>query len=70
VRWTVRNEGDDAKEENQLTHDNLLGAGEPYWTYTAFKGEHKMNCEIVKDGETVRRAEHVVRIAPGRRYWL
>lgn len=70
VRWTVRNEGDEAKEENQLTHDKLLGSAEPYWTYTAFKGEHKMICEIVKNGETVRRAEHVVRIAPGRRYWL
>jgi hypothetical protein len=70
VRWSVRNEGDEAKEENQLTHDKLLASGEAYWTYTAFKGEHKMICEIVKNGETVRHAEHIVRIAPGRRYWL
>lgn len=70
VRWSVRNEGDEAQEVNQLSHDKLLGAGEPYWTSTAFKGEHKMICQIVKNGETVRHAEHVVRIAPGRRYWL
>ncbi|MCA8494012.1 nucleotide-binding domain-containing protein [Burkholderia arboris] len=70
VRWTVRNEGDEAKEEGQLSHDKLLRAGEPYWTYTAFKGTHKMICEIVKNGETVRQAEHIVRIGPGRRLFL
>ncbi|MFL9905738.1 hypothetical protein [Paraburkholderia sp. RL17-337-BIB-A] len=47
-----------------------MASGEAYWTYTAFKGEHKMICEIVKNGETVRHAEHIVRIAAGRRYWL
>ncbi|WP_261313916.1 nucleotide-binding domain-containing protein [Burkholderia ambifaria] len=68
VRWTVRNEGDEAREEGQLTHNSLLGPAEPYWTSTAFKGRHTMVCEIVKNGQTVRRAEHIVRIAPGTRY--
>ncbi|MFG6965411.1 hypothetical protein ACGYTZ_31915, partial [Burkholderia pseudomallei] len=68
VRWTVRNEGDEAREEGQLTHNSLLGPSEPYWTSTAFKGRHTMVCEIVKNGQTVRRAEHIVRIAPGTRY--
>ncbi|CAJ0703520.1 nucleotide-binding domain-containing protein [Ralstonia holmesii] len=68
VRWSVRNEGHEAQEAGQLTHDKMKGAGEPYWTSTAFRGRHKMICEIVKDGVIVRRAEHFVRIAPGRRF--
>jgi len=68
VRWTVRNEGHEAHEESQLTHTRLLDAAEPYWTSTAFKGRHTLLCEIVKDGQTVRQAEHVVRIGPGRRF--
>ncbi|WP_322092626.1 nucleotide-binding domain-containing protein [Paraburkholderia bannensis] len=68
VRWTVLNEGDEAREVGQLTHNSLLEPTNPYWTSTAFKGRHTMVCEIVKDGQTVRKAEHVVRIGPGRRY--
>jgi len=68
VRWSVRNEGHEAKEEGQLSHDSVSSADEPYWTSTAFKGRQKMICEIVKDGVTVRRAEHFVRIAAGRRF--
>ncbi len=68
VRWTVRNEGDEAREEGQLTHNSLLGPADPYWTSTAFKGRHTMVCEIVKDGQIVRQAQHVVRIGPGPRY--
>lgn len=68
VRWAVRNEGHEAKEEGSLSHDTMKNAGEAYWTSTAYKGRHTMICEIVKNGATVRRAEHVVKIGPGR--WL
>lgn len=68
VRWAVRNEGHEAAENRALEHDTLKRANEPYWTSTAYKGRHKMICEVIKDGLTVRRGEHLVRIGPGR--WL
>jgi hypothetical protein len=68
IRWAVRNEGHEAKEAGQLSHDTVQDAGAPYWTSTAFKGRHTMVCEVLKDGTVVRRAEHIVRIGPGR--WL
>lgn len=67
VRWSVRNEGHEATEAGDLAHDNLKAANEPFWTSTAYKGRHKMVCEVIKDGVTVRRGEHLVRIGPGRR---
>lgn len=67
VRWSVRNEGHEAKEWGELEHDTMKGHAEEYWTSTAYKGRHKMICEVIKDGTTVRRAEHLVRIGPGRR---
>lgn len=69
VRWAVRNEGHEAKEDRALEHDTMKSANEPYWTSTAYKGRHKMICEVIKDGNTVRRAEHLVRIGPGRRFF-
>lgn len=67
VRWSVRNEGHEAKEDGSLEHDTLKSAGQPYWTSTAYKGRHKMICEVIKNGVTVCRGEHLVRIGPGRR---
>jgi hypothetical protein len=67
VRWSVRNEGHEAKEDGCLEHDTLKDAGQPYWTSTAYKGRHKMICEVIKNGVTVRQGEHFVRIGPGRR---
>lgn len=68
VRWSVRNEGHEAKEAGQEAHDNVHAANEPYWTSTAYKGRHKMICEVIKDGSTVRRGEHLVRIGPTGRF--
>ncbi|SDM09392.1 hypothetical protein SAMN05428957_102264 [Oryzisolibacter propanilivorax] len=69
VRWAVRNEGHEAKEDRALEHDTMKSVNEPYWTSTAYKGRHKMICEVIKDGITVRRGEHLVRIGPGRRFF-
>lgn len=66
VRWAVRNEGHEAKEYGSLEHDSMMGAGQAYWTSTAYKGRHTMICEVIKNGMTVRRSEHLVRIGPGR----
>ncbi len=67
VRWSVRNEGHEAKEDGALAHDTIKRSDQPYWTSTAYKGRHKMICEVIKNGTTVRRGEHLVRIGPGRR---
>jgi hypothetical protein len=69
VRWAVRNEGHEAKEDGSLEHDTMKSANEPYWTSTAYKGRHTMICEVIKNGMTVRRGEHLVRIGPGRRFF-
>lgn len=66
VRWSVRNEGHEAKDAGQLEHDNERPANEPFWTSTAFKGRQKMICEVLKDGVIVRKAEHYVRIGTSR----
>jgi hypothetical protein len=66
VRWSVRNEGHEAQDAGQLAHDSVKLANEPYWTSTAFKGRQKMICEVLKDGVTVRRGEHYVRIGASR----
>jgi hypothetical protein len=69
VRWSVRNEGHEAKEAGSLAHDSMRSANQPYWTSTAYKGRHTMICEIIKDGNVLGSAEHVVRIGPGRRFF-
>lgn len=66
VRWSVRNEGHEAQDAEQLAHDSVKSANEPYWTSTAFKGRQKMICEVLKNGVTVRKAEHYVRIGTSR----
>lgn len=64
VRWIVRNEGDEAREENQLFWERN-DTGLTHWTSTRFKGCQTMTCQIEKDGRVLARAVHVVRIAPG-----
>ena len=64
VRWKVQNEGDEAREDDQMSWTAIELEK---WTTTKFKGRHTMTCEIEKDGSIVARAVHVVRIAPGRR---
>lgn len=66
VRWSVRNEGDEATEAKQLTWSHTLAPGAHVWTSTAYKGTHYMDCEIVKNGIVVQRARHIVRIGSRR----
>ncbi|ROT46866.1 hypothetical protein CHR62_02170 [Pusillimonas sp. NJUB218] len=66
IRWSVQNEGHEAQDAGQLAHNSVKSANEPYWTSTAFKGRQKMICEVLKDGVTVRRTEHYVRIGTSR----
>ena len=64
VHWKCVNEGDEAAEAEQL---NWERTEETCWTSTKFKGNQKMICEIEKDGRTVARATHLVKI--GREGW-
>ena len=66
VRWSVRNEGHEATDAGQLSHDQTLTGDVAYWTSTAFKGRQKMICEVLQNGMAVRQAEHLVRIGPSR----
>lgn len=50
VRWTAVNEGDEAAKAKQLTWTKTLSPEEPCWTSTAYRGRHKMRCEVLKDG--------------------
>ena len=61
VKWRVVNNGDEAEAANDMGHvsttDQLVN-----WERTAYRGKHKLICEIVKDGACVAAAEKVVNI--------
>ncbi|WP_027873399.1 nucleotidyltransferase [Spongiibacter marinus] len=61
VKWRVVNSGDEAEAANDMGHlatsDNLT-----IWRRTAYRGRHEMICEIVKAGEVVASAVHIVNI--------
>lgn len=61
VRWIVNNEGDEASEAKQLYWESSENKVIK-WTSTAFKGTHRMICQIEKDGQVLARAVHVVKI--------
>lgn len=68
VRWTVRNEGDEARAAQQLSWERN-DTGATHWTSTRFKGRHTMTCQIERNGRVLARTVHRVRIAPGGRWW-
>lgn len=69
VRWTVKNEGDEAEVADDMSHTREIGDGDmTCWTSSAYKGRHAMICEVLKGGAVAARAVHVVRInGSGRR---
>jgi hypothetical protein len=68
VRWIVRNEGDEARAAQQLSWERN-DTGTTQWTSTRFKGRQTMTCQIERNGRALARAVHMVRIAPGGRWW-
>ncbi len=36
IRWTVENEGDEARDASQMTWTKTMSAGEPLWTSTSW----------------------------------
>jgi hypothetical protein len=67
-RWRIQNEGDEAREAcfGKMSEDTLLSSSQPMLTSTAYKGRHKMLCEVVKNGCVVRRGEFIVRVGAGK----
>lgn len=61
VRWIVQNFGDEAREANDMGHVSD-STGKTNWERTAYKGQHKMICELSRDGRVVARASHLVNI--------
>ncbi len=61
VRWIVQNFGDEAREANDMGHVNP-STGTVNWERTAYKGQHKMICELHRDGRVLARAAHFVKI--------
>ena len=61
VRWTVINEGDEAKASRDLgrTHE---GRDTITWEATKYRGDKRMRCELLRSGEVVASCERVVRI--------
>ncbi|MFD6218904.1 nucleotide-binding domain-containing protein, partial [Nocardia salmonicida] len=65
VKWKVRNRGDEAERRDeirgQLIDSNLPNEGRH--EHTQFRGEHLVECYIVKDGIVVARDSIVVPIS-------
>ncbi|WP_335237064.1 nucleotide-binding domain-containing protein [Nostoc sp.] len=61
VRWIINNEGDEAQEAEQLCWESS-DSGMTKWTSTAYKGNHRMTCQIEKNGQVMAKAVHIVKI--------
>jgi hypothetical protein len=59
VRWMVINEGDEAEAANDLKHEKFVERVEheiePHWERTAYKGKHRLICQIEKNGSVIER---------------
>lgn len=61
VRWIVQNSGDEALEANDMGHISD-STGSINWERTAYKGPHRMICEVLRDGRVLARTSHMVKI--------
>ncbi|QSJ20924.1 hypothetical protein JYQ62_23445 [Nostoc sp. UHCC 0702] len=61
IRWIIKNEGDEAHEAKQLSWENN-DSGSTMWTSTAYKGTHRMICQIEKNGQIMAKMVHIVKI--------
>lgn len=62
VRWTVKNKGDEAEEEQDSGHDRFKNPDQENWERTAYKGIHSMICEVIRDKQVIAKAIRKVRI--------
>lgn len=61
VTWRAVNTGDEAEAANDMGHlstsDSLA-----HWEHTAYRGQHKLVCEISKNGDVIATTTHVVNV--------
>jgi hypothetical protein len=66
VRFEVTNQGDEARQAKQLNWSADTSSDDPqWWTSTAYKGTHRMTCNIVRDGVTMATTSMIVKIVGG-----
>jgi hypothetical protein len=57
IKWVVENDGDEAKAVPDLGHEswdyNCISQTNIHWEPTAYKGIHKLNAEVYKNGVKV-----------------
>lgn len=65
VRWKVLNRGDEAERRNQI-RGQIIGPTVGYERHevTSFRGEHLVECYLIKDGVVVARDSITVPISP------
>ncbi|URW75050.1 hypothetical protein M9980_10835 [Sphingomonas donggukensis] len=66
VRYEVTNKGDEAQQAKQLEWSGEASGDDPeWWTSTAYKGTHRMTCNVVRNGVTVASSSIIVKIVGG-----
>ncbi|MHB8283643.1 MAG: nucleotide-binding domain-containing protein [Caulobacteraceae bacterium] len=66
VRFEAQNTGDEARQARELSWARTVSGYDPRWTTsTAYKGPHRMTCNIVKNGLTLASTSMVIKIAAG-----
>ncbi|WP_055437489.1 nucleotide-binding domain-containing protein [Lacinutrix algicola] len=57
VKWIVENKGDEAEAKPDLGHEtldqNIYSSSFSHWEQTAYKGKHKLICQIIKNSQVV-----------------
>ena len=57
VKWIVENEGDEAEAIPDLGHEsldeNIFSSSFSHWERTAYKGRHKLICQIIKNNQVI-----------------
>jgi hypothetical protein len=63
IHYDVANRGDEARQAKQLAWSGDATSDDPqWWTSTAYKGNHVMTCNVVKNGTAVATASMTVKI--------
>ena len=61
IRWIVENHGKEAKDAGQLGH-TCDDAQETTWRSTAYRGSHRMICELHRSDLVLARAKYIVNV--------
>lgn len=66
IKFEVTNQGDEARQAKQLEWSAEATSDDPqWWTSTAYKGNHRMTCNLMKNGVAVASTSIIVKIVGG-----